>query len=162
MLDCLRRCEKSRVESRRALELLHDFLPLLDDAHDGIAGLAARRLVNLFEHFLEPCNMLLGLALMLFESGLQPLRLGGFCHLGKGAQDFLLRKVDVLESFVKEFVKILFAGHRHYLLDAAERNRRRNIWFRMSPERPRRRLPFYSWTKVLGLPVPEALGRGLL
>jgi hypothetical protein len=37
--------------------------------------------------------------------------LGGLRHLGKGAQDFLLREVDVLESFVKEFMKVLLAGH---------------------------------------------------
>jgi hypothetical protein len=36
------------------------FLALLDDAHDGIAGLAAGRFVDFREHLFEPRDVLFG------------------------------------------------------------------------------------------------------
>jgi hypothetical protein len=96
MLDRLRGGQEACVQSGRILELLHHLLAFLDDADDGVAGLPARRLVDFFEHLLEPRDVLVSLGLVEFE-------LCGLRHLGKGAQDFLLSKVDVLEHFVKQF-----------------------------------------------------------
>jgi hypothetical protein len=63
ILDCLRRCKEPGIERGRALELLHDILTFLDNAHDGIASFAPRRFVNLLENFLKPGHVLFGLGL---------------------------------------------------------------------------------------------------
>jgi hypothetical protein len=49
---------------------------------------------------------------MLFKGSFQVLRVSRFRHLGKGAQDFLFCKVDVLESLVKQLPQTAFARHR--------------------------------------------------
>jgi hypothetical protein len=54
---------------RLVRRLLHHFLTFLDDVHDRVASLVARRLVDLFEHLLKPVDVLLGLGLMFFEGG---------------------------------------------------------------------------------------------
>src|SRR5215471_2330915 len=59
--------------------------------------------------------MLFGLSLVLFECGLEVLRLRGLGHLGQRVQDFLLGEVDVLQRFVKQFLQVLF-GHNGSLL----------------------------------------------
>jgi hypothetical protein len=101
VLDRLRRGEKARVQCGRALKFLHHFLAFLDDADDRVARLAARSLVDFFEHLLKPGDVFLGLGLVFFECGFQIRRLGGLRHLGQCAQDFFLCEVDVLESFVE-------------------------------------------------------------
>jgi len=82
MLDRLCRSKKAGIERRRALEFLHDLLALFDNAHDGVAGLAAGRLVDLLENLLKPRHVLFGLGLVLLEGGFKVLGLGGLGHMG--------------------------------------------------------------------------------
>jgi hypothetical protein len=67
MFDRLRRPKKAGIERGRALELLHDFLPLLDNSHNGVVGLAAGRFVEFLKHLFKPGDVLFGLDLMLVE-----------------------------------------------------------------------------------------------
>ena len=71
MLDGLRGREQSCIERWRALVLLHDLLALFDEAHDRVAGLALRRLVDGLENLLEPFDVTFGLALVFLEGGAQ-------------------------------------------------------------------------------------------
>ena len=53
MLDRLRRRQQAGIERRRVLVFLHDLLAFLDDAEDGVAGLALGRLTKRLESLLE-------------------------------------------------------------------------------------------------------------
>ena len=55
--------------------------------------------------------MFFGLGLVLLKRSFELFRLRGFGHLGQGAQDFLFRKIDVLEGLVKQFLQVLVASH---------------------------------------------------
>src|SRR5216683_7712067 len=67
MLDGLGRGQHAGIERLAALVLVHDLLALVEDALDGVTGLAARRLVDQFENLLEAFDLAFGLAEMLFE-----------------------------------------------------------------------------------------------
>jgi hypothetical protein len=82
------------VERGRALELFHDFLPLFDNPHNRVAGLAARRLVNLFEHFFEPRQVFFG-SVSFFKRSFEALRLGSLGHFGQGSENLLFGEIDV-------------------------------------------------------------------
>src|ERR1043166_6392312 len=60
MLDGLRGCEKPAMEWGHVLVLVHDLLPLVENAHDGIAVFALRSLANRLEALLKPLHLLLG------------------------------------------------------------------------------------------------------
>ena len=86
------------VERLRALEILHDLLGLVDDPEDRLAGLAARRPTQLFEHLVEALDVAFRLVAMSLESLLKFGRRGFLGHFGQGAQNLLLGEVDILEG----------------------------------------------------------------
>ena len=73
--------------------------------------LPRRRFLDLFKYLLKPRDVFFGLGLVLLERSFELFRLRGLCHLGQGAQDFLFRKIDVLEGLVKQFLQVLVASH---------------------------------------------------
>src|SRR5690348_9963976 len=101
MLDRLRGREEARVQSRRAFELLHYLLALLDYSHDRVAGLATWVLLNLLKHFLEARDMFFGLGLVLFKCRFELCGLGSFGHFWQGAQDLFFCKINVFQRFMK-------------------------------------------------------------
>src|ERR1700745_3167654 len=68
MLDRLSRCQKSRVECRSISVLVHDFLAFVEDALDGIALLAARRLAEKLKDVFEALDVPFGFVVMLRKS----------------------------------------------------------------------------------------------
>src|ERR1700747_2313649 len=68
MLDRLSRCQKSRVECRSISVLVHDFLAFVEDALDGIALLAARRLAEKLKDLFEAFDLPFGFVVMLLKS----------------------------------------------------------------------------------------------
>src|SRR5271166_2184541 len=68
MLDRLSRRQKARVECQSMSVLVHDFLAFVEDALDGIALLAARRLAEKLKDLFEAFNLLFGLVVMLLKS----------------------------------------------------------------------------------------------
>ena len=112
MLDRLRARQQAGVEGRRALVFLHDLLAFVDDADDGIAGLALRLLADQAEHLFEPLHLAFGLRVMLLERRPELVRLRRLRHLGQGGENFLLGEIDVLERVVKQVLERLgFFGH---------------------------------------------------
>src|SRR5262245_39699983 len=95
------RREQTCIEGGRTLVLFHNFRALVGYANNGIARLALWLLVDGSEDLLEAVHMAFGLGLMLGES---PFELRGLCrlfHLGKRAEDLLLREVDVFQRVVE-------------------------------------------------------------
>jgi hypothetical protein len=82
-------------------EFRGDVLALFDDAVDGRAFFALRFLFQKLEDLFEPRDLFLGFGLMFFEGGFQIRVLRGFCHLGQGREDLLLRIENVLERIMK-------------------------------------------------------------
>src|ERR1700744_2505629 len=68
MLDRLSRRQKARVECGSISVLVHDFLAFVENALDGIALLAARRLAEKLEDLFEAFNLSFGLVVMLLKS----------------------------------------------------------------------------------------------
>jgi hypothetical protein len=79
VLDRLRGGEQAGIEGRFALVLFHDFLALIEDAFDGVALLAARRLAEQVEYLLQAPDLAFRLIMMFFEC--RPM-LVGICRLG--------------------------------------------------------------------------------
>ena len=90
--------EEASVDRRRALELLEDLLPLLDNTVDRRAGLATCRLAKEFEHLDQSLHLTFGFLQMFVECGLQGLGLGAVDHLLQGRSDFAFGVVDVLNA----------------------------------------------------------------
>ena len=106
MLDGLRRGEQAGIERLGALVLVHDLLALVENAHDGIAGLAAGRLVEQFENLLEALDLAFGLVVMLLERGAQLVGGGRLRHLRQRLQDLLFGEVDVLQRIEEQIVEV--------------------------------------------------------
>ncbi len=85
----------------------HDFLALIEDAKDGVAGLAARALAQDFEHALKPFHLHFGFLAVLFEAGTKLFGRGSLGHLRQCLQDLPFGVVDVLEGVEKEIVQLL-------------------------------------------------------
>jgi len=91
-------------EKSSAGEPLYSFAicsPLFDSAQDGVAGLALWLCIDGAEHLLQARNVSFGLGAMFLERGLQTPVMRGLRHLRQGAQDLLLREVNVLQRVVK-------------------------------------------------------------
>ncbi len=111
VLDRLGGGDEAGVERLGALEVLDDGLAFLDDAEDGVAGLAAGGFADQFEHLLQALDMTFGLFEMLLEAGLQLGRLGRLGHLGQRLDDLLFGVIDVLEGIEEQVVERLFGSH---------------------------------------------------
>src|SRR4051794_36920743 len=101
MLDRLRRRDKTGIERGRALELLDDFLALVEDAFDGRALFALRLFFDQFEHLLKTLDLTFGFAMMLFKRRAEIIILRSFRHLRQRAQDLLLSVIDVFQRVVE-------------------------------------------------------------
>src|SRR5690606_30839814 len=153
MLDRLRGGDQAGVEGRRVLELVHDLLAFGDDALDGVAGLAARRLADDVEHLLETFEMALGLLAMLLEGRFQLGGLRRALHLRQRLQNLPLRVIDVLKGFMEQVVQRLFpCGHGRRLLF------REGDWLPPENQLPRRLFP--AGNPTTGSPVIGAATEG--
>jgi hypothetical protein len=77
---------------------------------DGVAGLAARRLVDQFEDLFQPLDLALGLAMMLFERRAQLVGLGGLRHFRQRLQNLLFGEINVLERIEEQVVEVFVFG----------------------------------------------------
>src|ERR1700722_16713796 len=64
-----------------------------------------------FSKFRQPRDVLFSLGLVLLKRSFELFRLRRFSQIRQGAQDFLFRKIDVLEGLVKQFLQVLVASH---------------------------------------------------
>ena len=110
MLDSLRSGQQAGIEGGRAFVFLHHLLPFRDDAHNGIAGFAAGRLIDFGEDFFKPLDMAFSLAFMLLECGAKFVRLVAQ-DIDKDAAIILMdSKGDLIEPFLQ------LASIRHRLV----------------------------------------------
>ena len=75
VLDRLRGSSQTSIEGGHPLELGHDVLPFLGDAHDGFALLGLSLLAENLEHLFEALDLSPRFALMLDEGGFRAFRL---------------------------------------------------------------------------------------
>src|SRR3954465_7199149 len=112
VLDRLRRRDQARVQRRAAGELLHHLLAFLEDALDRFARHALGLLAQEPEDLLEAPDLLLGLAAVRVERGLELLML---CHAGQlrqGLQYLVLGEVDALHGMEEQALQVPL-GHCH-------------------------------------------------
>jgi hypothetical protein len=117
MLYGLSGCNETRIKSRRALELFHDFFGFIDNAFDGRAGLAPGALANQLEDRLKALDLALSFFLVSNERFLQFFVLRTTCHFTKRRRDLALGVVDVFQRLVKKIVQGFL---RHFVLLCVE------------------------------------------
>src|SRR5581483_10858495 len=110
MLDGLTRGDHAGIAHGPRPGLAHDLLPLLDQALDGLAGLAAGRPVHEGEDALQALDLALRLLEMVLERAPELAALGVLGHPGQRFHDLLLTVIDVLERG-QEQVFELGRGH---------------------------------------------------
>src|SRR5581483_10091947 len=109
--------DEARIERRRALELLHHLFGFLDDAENGVAGLAVRLLLDRREDLLQPLDVAFGFFGVLLKGRFEVLVLRGLRQLGDRSDELLLGEIDVLQRLVEKFIELLrFLGHLRLLL----------------------------------------------
>lgn len=101
MLNRLRDGEKGRIESWRVFVLLHGALALFHDAHDCVASLSLGFCIDKSEYLFEAFDLSICLSSVLLERFLQFRRPSGLLHFRQGREDFLFRKIDVLQRVVE-------------------------------------------------------------
>ena len=105
------RDQEGGIERGRALEPLHDFLPLLDNAHNGVAGLAAGALLSSSNTVSSRATCSSAFGPMLLEGAFKLLGVSGPGHFWQGDESILFREINVFQRFMEEFAKI-FVSHR--------------------------------------------------
>src|SRR5574337_10800 len=103
--------DERRIERVGALELVHEFLGLVDDAEDRLAGLAARGLSHLLENLVEALDVLFGRVAMGLESVLELRRHRLLGHFRQGSQNLLLREIDVLQRLGEKILERIGGLH---------------------------------------------------
>src|SRR5947209_2704367 len=94
---------KSRRTAKRRHASSHASAPSAARSGDAIK----RLLLDDCEFLLEALDLTFRLASVLRNRGLELFALGGFCHFRQGRENFLLRKVDLLQRVMKELIELL-------------------------------------------------------
>src|SRR5574337_1812153 len=122
--------DERRIERVGALELVHEFLGLVDDAEDRLAGLAARGLSHLLENLVEALDVLFGRVAMGLESVLELRRHRLLGHFRQGSQNLLLREIDVLQRLGEKILERIGGLHLCHFLSAPMLRRSENGFMR--------------------------------
>jgi hypothetical protein len=123
MLDCLRRGQDACVQRIASLKIVGDFIRLLDDALDRLAGLRARWLADELKHLFKPLHVPFGFVAMLFESSREFFGFGSLAHLWERFKNLFLSRVGILKRLDKEVFESLGSGHgilRRLYLDVSQ------------------------------------------
>ena len=108
----LRRREQPCIKGGHALVFFHHLLALVQDTHDGIAGLGLGGLVDRGEHLPKAFDLPSGSGVVLLKSRIKLCRLRRLSHLRVGQKNLLLREVDVFKRIEEKVFEIFSLAYK--------------------------------------------------